>query len=279
MTGGRSALWVDENIADVITNKATAFIQNHRAGSFFLYFATHDIRVPRLPNSRFTRKTTMGPRGDAIAELDWSVGEVLACLDRNKLTQDTIVIFSSDNGPVVDDGYRDQAVEKLGSHKPAGKLRGGKYSIFDGGTRVPMMARWPGHIKPDSVSAALISQVDLLASFAALTGQTIPRDAGPDSFNILPALLGHSKTARDSLVEHAETLSFVEGDWKLILPSNGPKLNRNTNTELGNDPEPQLYNLAADPGERNDLAADQPDRVKQMTSQLNKIKDSGRSRP
>jgi arylsulfatase A-like enzyme len=164
-------------------SRSATFIENHRAGTFFLYFATHDIHVPRLSNSRFTGKTTMGPRGDAIAELDWSVGEVLACLDRNKLTQDTIVIFSSDNGPVVDDGYRDQAVEKLGSHKPAGRLRGGKYSIFDGGTRVPMMARWPAHIKPDSVSPALITQADLLASFAAFNGTNNAAGRRADSFN------------------------------------------------------------------------------------------------
>ena len=215
----------------------------------------------------------MGPRGDAIAELDWSVGEILACLDRNGLTRETIVMFSSDNGPVVDDGYRDQAVEKLGSHKPAGKLRGGKYSIFDGGTRVPMMLRWPGRVKPDSTSSALISQVDFLASFAALAKQSVPATA-PDSTNVLPALLGQSKTARKSLVEHADTLSLVEGDWKLISPSQRPKLNRNTNTELGNDPEPQLYNVADDPGEKTNLAAEHPDLVKKMSGQLEQIKSN-----
>ncbi len=216
MTGGKSALWVDENIVDVLAAKATNFIESHKADPFFLYFAVHDIHVPRLPNPRFVGKTSMGPRGDAIAELDWSVGQVLACLDRNGLARDTIVMFSSDNGPVVDDGYRDQAVEKLGGHKPAGALRGGKYSKFDGGTRVPMMARWPGHIRADSVSSALISQVDLCASLAALTGQKLSGDTAPDSVNVLPALLGQSQTARQSLVEHNGTLALVEGDWKLI---------------------------------------------------------------
>ncbi len=275
MTGGKSALWVDENIADTITRKAVGFIESHKANPLFLYFATHDIHVPRLPNPRFTGKSTMGPRGDAIAELDWSVGEILACLDRNKLARDTLVIFSSDNGPVVDDGYRDQAVEKLGNHKPAGKLRGGKYSIFDGGTRVPMIARWPGHIQADAMSGALISQVDLLASFADLSGQKVPQGAAPDSMDVLPALLGRSKTARQSLVEHAGTLGLVEGDWKYIQPGKGARINRNTNTELGNDPEPQLYNLADDPGERNNLAPQFPDRVKAMAAALERIKAGG----
>lgn len=274
MTGGKSALWKDEEIADVLTAKAVAFIERQRAGPFFLYFATHDIHVPRLPHPRFAGRTGMGPRGDAIAELDWSVGEILACLERTGLKQDTLVIFSSDNGPVVDDGYRDQAVEKLGSHKPTGPLRGGKYSNFDGGTRVPLIVRWPGRVKPRSVSSALLSQVDFLASFAALTGQQVPeRDL--DSVNVLPALLGRSKTARQSLVEHAGALALIEGDWKLIAPSKGRKLNPNTNTELGNDPSPQLYHLASDPGERNNLAARYPERVQHMSTLLEKIRLRG----
>ena len=273
MTGGQSALWKDEEIADTLTGKATAFIDRNKANPFFLYFATHDIHVPRLPNPRFTGKTTMGPRGDAIAELDWSVGQVLATLDRNGLTDNTLVLFSSDNGPVVDDGYRDQAVEKLGGHKPAGPLRGGKYSNFDGGTRVPLIARWPGHIRRDSRSDALISQVDLLASFAALAGTRVPQNSAPDSLNVLPALVGQSKAARKSLVEHAGSLALVEGDWKLIAPSHGPKRNENTNTELGNDPQPQLYNLASDLGEQNDVAASHPDKVKEMMAVLDKIRE------
>jgi arylsulfatase A-like enzyme len=273
MAGGKSALWKDEEISTTLTAKATAFIDRNKANPFFLYFATHDIHVPRMPNPRFVGKTAMGPRGDAIAELDWSVGQVLSTLDRNGLTEDTLVIFSSDNGPVVDDGYRDQAVEKLGGHRPAGPLRGGKYSNFDGGTRVPLIARWPGHIRPDSRSGALISQVDLLASFAALTGKRVPAGSAPDSLNVLPALIGESKAARNSLVEHAGALALVEGDWKLIAPGNGPKWNENTHTELGNAPKPQLYDLASDLGEQHDVAAEHPDRVKEMMAALGKIRD------
>lgn len=279
MTGGKSALWTDQKIVDVLAAKADAFIDRHKNEPFFLYYAAHDIHVPRMPNPRFVGKTGMGPRGDAIAELDWSVGEILKALDRNGLTENTLIIFSSDNGPVVDDGYQDQAVEKLGDHKPAGPFRGGKYSNFDGGTRVPFMVRWAGHTKPDTQSSALVSQVDLLSSLAALTGQRLPEDAAPDSINVLPALLGKSPKGRRQLVEDADVLSFVDGDWKLIQASNLPRMNTNTNTELGNAPAPQLYNLARDPGERDDLAGREPKRVAAMMQQLNQIRAGNRTRP
>jgi arylsulfatase A-like enzyme len=280
MTGGKSALWTDENIVDVLTSKASAFIDGaFKRQPFFLYYASPDIHVPRLPNPRFAGKTEMGPRGDAIAELDWSVGEILKALDRNGVAENTLVIFSSDNGPVVDDGYKDQAVEKLGGHKPAGPYRGGKYSNFDGGTRVPFIVRWPGHVKPDSQSNALIGQVDLLSSLASLTGQSLPEQAAPDSMNVLPALLGESKQGRRELVEDAGVQSLIAGDWKLIRPSDLPRMNKNTNSELGNAPKPQLYNLARDPGEKNDLANSQPARVEAMMTQLEGIRAARRTRP
>nr|WP_228486314.1 arylsulfatase [Paludibaculum fermentans] len=276
MSGGKSARWVDEDIADTITGKAVSFIEKYKANPFFLYFATHDIHVPRMPNKRFVGKTPMGPRGDVIAELDWTVGQVMDALDRNKLTDNTMIIFTSDNGPVVDDGYQDQAVEKLGGHKPAGPWRGGKYSSYDGGTRVPFLLRWPGHVKP-MVSDAMFCQVDLLNSFANLTGQSLPAEAAPDSLDMLPVLLGQTKKGRDSLVEHAGALSLIVGDWKVIEARPGPKTNE-THIELGNDPNPQLFHLSEDPGEQHNLATQFADRVKQMLETLEKLKKAGRSR-
>jgi len=276
MTGGKSALWVDEEIAPTMTAKAVRFIDENRARPFFLYFATHEIHVPRLPNAQFVGKTPMGPRGDSIAELDWSVGQVLEALDRNGIARNTILMFSSDNGPVVDDGYRDQAVEKLGDHKPAGPLRGGKYSNFDGGTRVPMMLRWPGRVKPDSVSTALVGHVDFFASLADLAGTRPAAGAAPDSMDLLPALLGRDAKGRDWLVEHAGALALIEGNWKVIAPGNGPKFNANTSTEMGNDPQPQLYDLAKDIGEKHNLAAENPERVKAMLEHLQRIRGAGR---
>jgi arylsulfatase A-like enzyme len=277
MTGGRSALWKDEDMADVFTSKAVSFIETHKDRPFFLYFATHDPHVPRVPHPRFAGKTTMGPRGDAIAEADWSVGEVLATLDRLKLTDNTLVIFTSDNGPVVDDGYKDDAVAKLGNHKPAGPYRGGKYSNFEGGTRVPFVVRWPGHVSAGT-SDAMVCQIDLLASLAKLTGQTVSGADLRDSADVLNALLGKSKAGRRDLVEEAGALSLRQGAWKYIEPNNKQKVNTNTNTELGNDSVPQLYDLSRDPGEKQNLASGDPDRVKSMAAALDRIR-TAKARP
>ena len=168
---------------------------------------------------------------------------------------------------------------KLGTHKPAGEYRGGKYSNFDAGTRVPFLAQWPGRIKPDALSNALVGQVDLLSSMAALTGQPVATDQAPDSLNVLPALLGKSKKGRQSLVEHADALALIDGDWKVIEVSSKPAINKDTNTELGNNPDPQLYNLASDPGEHENLAAKFPERVQSMLTQLHGVRAAGRSRP
>ena len=271
MTGGKAALWKDEDMADTFTRKATAFIEQHRAKPFFLLFALHDPHVPRVPHPRFVGATSMGPRGDAIAQLDWSVGEILSTLDRLELANDTLVLFTSDNGPVIDDGYKDEAVEKLGDHAPAAPFRGGKYSNFEGGTRVPFVLRWPARVKP-AVSGALVSQVDLIASFAALIGPPLSDPGARDSENVLPALLGASKTGRSVLVEQANALSVRQGQWKYIAPGKGPKIQTNTNTELGNDSEPQLYDLATDEGERNNLAAANPAKVRELAALLEEIR-------
>jgi arylsulfatase A-like enzyme len=225
--------------------------------------------VPRVPHPRFVGKTDMGARGDVIVELDWCVGKVLDTLDRLKLTRDTLFIFSSDNGPVVDDGYRDQSPERLGDHTPAGPLRGGKYSAYDGGTRVPFLVRWPGQVKP-GVSDAMLSQVDLLASLASFTGQKLPTEAAPDSIDVMPALLGKSSKGRSHVVEHATALSLIVGDWKVIQAHTGPKRNL-TGNEIGNDPQPQLFNLHEDIGEKNNLASQYPDKVKEMLAELERI--------
>ncbi len=272
MTGGKSARWKDEDMADIFTEKAVSFIEKHQAEPFFLYFSTQDIHVPRVPNQRFVGKSGMGPRGDVILQLDWSVGQVIQALDRLNLTKNTLVIFSSDNGPVVDDGYQDQAVELLNGHTPAGVLRGGKYSAFDAGTRVPFIVRWPGQVKA-GVSHALVSQIDLLASFAALTNQTFDATTALDTQNYLATLLGQDKKGRDHVIEHAGTFSIIKGDWKYIEPSKGAKMSVQTNTELGNDPQPQLYNLAKDIGEKNNVAAVNLEKVKELEGLLKEVKE------
>jgi arylsulfatase A-like enzyme len=297
MSGGKSARWIDEDMADVFTAKAKSFIEQHAsahaAEPFFLYFATHDIHVPRRPHARFKRKSGLGARGDAILQFDWCVGEILATLDRLKLADNTLVIVSSDNGPVLDDGYIDGAEARLSGHQPAGELRGGKYSNFEGGTRVPFITRWPNHIPP-GVSDALICQMDLLASLADLTGQTLVQNSGAtaraatagspnsapdrsvvmDSENMLDALLGDSAKGRDILIEHAGVLAIRQGNWKLIEPSNRPKRNDKTNINLGNDSSPQLYNLDPSPRELQyqNVASDRPTKVAELMKLLEQIR-------
>ena len=275
MTGGEKARWVDEDMADVLTKQANSFIERHDMQPFFLYFATHDIHVPRTPHARFVGKTDMGPRGDAIVQFDWCVGAVMAKLDELGIADDTLVLFTSDNGPVVDDGYRDQAVKRLGDHQPAGPWRGGKYSAYEGGTRVPWIVRWPARIKPGE-SSALVCQVDLPATFATLAGAILSEEAAPDSENLLPALLGESPQGRDTLIEHARSLSLRHGDWKLIAPSPGERRSRNTNVELGAASRPQLYNLADDPGETSNLAGTKPEKVQELLAELEEIRGAAK---
>jgi arylsulfatase A-like enzyme len=277
MTGGNSARWVDEDMAGVFTARAVQFLRQNKDRPFFLFFATHDIHVPRVPHARFVGKTTMGPRGDAIVQFDDCVGRLLDALDELGLADDTLVILSSDNGPVVNDGYVDDSEQKLGDHRPAGPWRGGKYSAFEGGTRVPFVVRWPARVKPGE-SKALVSQVDLLHSLATLAGQELAAADAPDSQDQLAALLGQDRVGRDHLIEQSASLALREGSWKFILASKGAPFDGATRTELGNAPGDQLYDLAADPGETKNVAAEHPERTQAMRARLLALREAGRSR-
>jgi arylsulfatase A-like enzyme len=273
MSGGKSARWVDENIADTITTKAVQFIEENAGKPFFLYFATHDIHVPRVPHPGFAGKSGLSPRGDVILQLDWCVSTIMEKLGELHLTENTMVIFTSDNGPVLDDGYEDQAVELQGGHMPSGPFRGGKYSAFEAGTRIPFIVYWPGKVQHGK-SDALIGQVDFISSFAGMVGVNLDEGDGPDSRNLFDVLTGKTEQGRDHLVEHNVngTLSLVKGNWKYIEPSRASRINRNTNIELGNDTVPQLYNLDEDIGEKNNLAKDYPEKVEELSSLLDEIR-------
>jgi arylsulfatase A-like enzyme len=227
-----------------------------------------------MPHSRFAGKSGMGPRGDVLLQLDWTVGELMKIIEKNNLLNNTLIIFTSDNGQVIDDGYKDDAVEKLGNHKPGGIYRGGKYSAFEAGTRVPFIVSWRTQMKKDRVNNALFSQIDLYASLAQMVGVNIEQDQAPDSRNYLPVLLNKSAENREFLIEQSlnSTLSIIVGKWKYFEPSKGPKINKDTNTELGNLPEPQLYNLKDNPGETKNLASQFPGKVKEMKTILEQIK-------
>jgi arylsulfatase A-like enzyme len=259
--GGKSALWIDEDIADVFVNEVKQFVSENKSKPFFLYYGLHQPHVPRTPHPRFVGSSGMGPRGDVIVEADWCIGELLNKLQKEGILENTLIVFSSDNGPVLNDGYKDQAVELLGNHKPAGPLRGGKYSLFEAGARVPFMIYWPGKIKP-AVSDAMVCQMDLLASFGAMLKQPIPK--GLDSQNILPALMGRSKTGRKELVlEAISKLSYRSGDWSLIPPYKGQIRNESGN-ELGNSPEYMLFNLKSDIGQQKNIAGQHPEVTKKL---------------
>jgi arylsulfatase A-like enzyme len=293
MTGGKTARWVDEDMADTLAGKGSAFIARNKDKPFFLYFATHDIHVPRVPHPRFVGKTAMGARGDAIVQFDYQVGAILDALDRHGLAEDTLVILSSDNGPVLNDGYKDQAVEKLGAHRPAGPFRGHKYSAYEGGTRVPFLVRWPKQVKAGTESKALVSLVDFVATAAALTGQTLMRGDAPDSFDVSAALLDSAVAGRTTFIAQDPLLSVRDGEWKFI-PANGRKDGpKRPDTGLLGDPDAfiagekdsgswnaaQLYNTAADPRETCNLAGAEPVRVAAMQALLEKAKADGRTRP
>ena len=294
MRGGTAALWNDETMAAVFASRACEFIERATDRPFFLYYAFHQPHVPRIPGPRFRGSTPHGPRGDVIAEMDWCVGQVLDSLERSGIAENTIVIFSSDNGPVLDDGYHDRAEELVGEHHPAGPLRGGKYSMYDGGTRVPFILSWPETVRVGEQDA-IVSHVDFYASFAALVdaplegpfhgaeadaaadSQTV---AAPDSVDVLDALLGKSGDGRSELVvegTQAKTVLRVD-DWTYIPPNTGPAVSPTTHNELGNSLEPQLYNLAEDIGQIANRAESEPDRVASMAERLEAIRKSRATR-
>ena len=275
MTGGTAARWVDEDMADTLVSKSLTYIRRAVASPrpFFLMFSTHDIHVPRVPHKRFRGKSQMSYRGDVIAQMDWCVGKLLGVLDELRITRETLVIFTSDNGPVLDDGYVDEANEKLGDHRPAGPLRAGKYSLFEGGTRVPTLVRWTGRVKAHTESTALFGQVDLAASITSLVGATVPAGAFPDSRNELDTLLGTDTVGRPHLVHEAGRLALRMGRWKYVPPGK-------TRDGLGpwsqvtiSDPG-VLFDLDSPERETKNIATEHPQQLQQMKELLAQIRQS-----
>jgi arylsulfatase A-like enzyme len=261
MKGGQAAKWSDVNMADHFLSKAQAYVKEHKEAPFFLYYAMQQPHVPRTPNPRFVGSSGMGPRGDVIVEADWCIGEFVKTLEEEGLLENTLIVLTSDNGPVINDGYYDDAEEKLGNHQPAGPLRGGKYSLFEAGTRVPFITYWKGKIEP-KVSDALVCQLDLLASFASLVGA---EENTTDSQDELDVLLGKSDESRESLVLEATSRTALrKGDWLMVPPYKGPAINTSVNIELGNSEEFQLYNLKEDLGQQNNLADTNPEKLEEM---------------
>ena len=283
-TGGHAARFRDQDLSDKWVEKSNAWLEAGGTQPFFLFFASHDLHVPRVPHERFRGATALGPRADCIVELDWSVGELMKTLDRLGLSENTLVILCSDNGPVMDDGYRDNALELRGDHRAAGPYRGGKYNVFEGGTRTPFITWWKGRIKP-GVSSEIVSTIDLAASFAALTGTPLPPDACGDSFDVSAALLGTpGAKGREHLIQQDNggtgNFGFRAGQWKLVRSDT-----RAANNEIIEQPRArstvprfQLFDLDQDPGETTDLMTRHPEIGANMISRLEALIAAGRSR-
>lgn len=289
MKGGGKALWKDENIADSIAAHSARFIAEHKDEPFFMYLCTNDVHVPRWPHERFrnpdgTAKNIMGLRGAAIESFDWTVGEVMKALEENGVADNTLIILTSDNGPMLDDGYADQAIELLNGHRASGPYRGYKYSMFEGGTRVPFIVSWPNGVEAATEpNNTLVSHIDLFASLGKLVGmEELPEGAAPDSGDQLDQLLGKSKEHRPWIAEQntSNNVSVRTAQWKYI-PASGGGVRVSwigyqdiQYVELGNDANNnQLYDMINDPGETTNVAAEHPEIIKELKALLDECKN------
>lgn len=277
MKGGARATWTDEELSSTFNAKSIEFIDSSLAAKkpFFLYYAIQNIHVPRMPATVFKGKSKLGYRGDVILEMDHSVGVILKALKDKGILNNTLIIFSSDNGPVLNDGYLDQSVEtaEIENYKPAGPFRGGKYSALEGGTRIPFLVYWKGKVKQGKTKA-LFSQMDLMATFADLLHVKLPAGEFTDSRAYLGTMLGTSEKGRTEIVEQAanRTLSLVQDGWKYIEPHNGPAVISGVNIESGYSQSAQLYHLDQDEGESSNLADQNSKMLETLKTRLEKIK-------
>jgi arylsulfatase A-like enzyme len=303
MPKGLAQRRVDDRVDQVLTEKALAWLERNKDRPFFLYFTPVAVHNPVTPNKQFRGQSKCGIYGDYVRELDWCVGQLLDFLDRHKLADNTLVIFSSDNGGVVtadrdsaefpltledDEGgavskhYRAaQRDAYAAGHRACGELRGRKHSIYEGGNRVPFLARWPGKVPAGTTCDEVVCLTDLLATAAALVGERLPRNAGEDSHDIGPALRGEKlgRPVREATVLHNAEGVFAlrQGPWKLIAagaadgaPKASPWVQEGAN---------QLYHLGDDPTETTNVWDKHPGVVERLTKLLKQYRDQGVSRP
>ncbi|MEI7532772.1 MAG: arylsulfatase [Verrucomicrobiae bacterium] len=279
MKGGHSARFKDEELASTVVAKSIEFIEQRKDQPFFLEVGLFEPHVPRVAEKPFVGTSDCGVRGDVIQQIDWEVGEIMKTLDRLQLATNTIVILSSDNGPILFDGYYDHSVEDLNGHQPTAGLRGWKYLTFEGGCRVPFIARWPQQIKP-RVSDQLFSLMDCYATLAKIVGQKLPAETAPDSLDLSAVLLGKTKkNLRDNTVLHGiGGLALRQGHWKYIPATAGAGgMGSGANVAdarfaAATIPEPLLFDLATDPNETTNVIAQNPKKAKELAKQLETIK-------
>lgn len=277
--------FVHEEVLPVLTKKAVAFIDNHLASEaekpFFLYFPLPAPHTPILPTDEFKGKSETNPYGDFVLQVDHTVGEILKALEKHGISDETLIIFTSDNGCSPEADFQELA--KYG-HNPSYLFRGHKADIFEGGHRVPFMARWPGKIEAGSENHQVICLTDLLATAADITDATISFREGPDSYSLFPAFLGENEQViREATVHHSVNGSFAirKGPWKLILcpDSGGWSKPKPDSPGSGRLPPLQLYNMDQDLGETTNLVEDYPEVVKELSGLMRKYIQEGRSTP
>ena len=283
--------WEHKDADPIIAEKAVAYIESQADSDapFFLYLnpsAPHEPCTEEVVPDFARGKSRAGPRGDLVWLVDWMVGEVMAALERTGQTGETLIFVTSDNGALPGDRIQGDTTPMpyhLYDHKSCGDWRGYKAHIWEGGHREPLIARWPGVIAPNTETDALTCLTDLMATCAAIVGVEVPADAGEDSCNVLPALLGETPAnpLREAIVHHASTGAFSirHADWKLVIGTEGsggwpPPSDRAPNPDSAG----QLYNLYADPGETDNLWGRYPEIVARLTDLLTRFQQDGHSR-
>lgn len=263
--GGKTAWWIDVDIAETHTGEALKFIERNKQRPFFLYFAPHDVHAPKIPQKRFAGTSGISERADMLLGLDDAIGQIMQALDRLGLAENTLIVYSSDNGAYVN--------EENGHH-PTGVLRGTKSTSWEGGTRVPFVATWPARIKP-GVSDDLVSTIDVPATVCAAAGIAVPKDALPDSYNLLPALLGQAEAPkRDSLILQCGSghLSVRSGPWKYIPDLDLAEGWKSKKKDPNVPARPGLFNLPSDPGETKNMLLEHPAEAERLAALLAKAR-------
>lgn len=283
--GGDGAKYKQQDVAFKLTDKAVGWLTQRTKEDgndpFFLYFAHRNVHGPYAPHERFVGKSEIGVYGDFLLELDWSVGRILDTLDELGLTDDTLVFFSSDNGG-VQMGHKPVDFVNHNGHMTNGPLRGQKTESLEGGHRIPLLARWPGHIEAGSTSDTLVALTDIMATLAELTGHELGDDEGPDSCSFLGALLNQESTqpARRILVHenYRGGYGIRVDNWKLLMIQGGGGIGWSPFDNDHSKPNGQLYNLKEDLKELNNLYAKNPERVIEMAYLLREIRNTPSSR-
>ena len=300
-TAGITKPFEYNQIMKVMTEKAVAWVDQNHAGPFFLYFAPNAVHRPVDPHPKFTG-SRFGFYGDFIHELDWSVGELLAALDRHKIAENTLVVFASDNGGVVNPNNEEAQIAIKAGLAVNGPLRGGKHDVWEGGFRTPFLARWPGKVPAGTTSEQVVCHADMLATLAGILKVPLPEGAGEDSFDAGPAFFDSevSGRVRDHVIVHSANAEYAirVGNWKLVERENAPQVEPRRRARPAGAPvrerpagqkggqarrkavpaHDELFDLAADPAEAKDVHADHPEVVAKLRKALAEARDRGRTR-